>query len=120
MVENLLVRNFPLGTLLEDKILERENLVVALRDMWEKESLSKGRIVAGVLGRVEMKRTTVSPMDQEALDRYLALEGETLFRLPFRQLVVDYVVLAHREEDVALLVVGVPLNLVSAVWELFQ
>jgi len=120
VVENLLVRNFPPGTLLEDKILERENLVAALRDMWTRESLSKDRVVAGVLGRVRMKRATVSPMDQEALDRYLALEGESLFGLPFSQLVVDYVVLAHREEDMALLVVGVPLNLVSAVREIFQ
>ena len=93
-------------------------MVATLRDMWTRGPLSKDRVVASILGRVEMKRATVSPMYQEALDRYLALEGESLFGLPFSQLVVDYVVL--REEDMDLLVVGVPLNLVSAVREIFQ
>ncbi len=120
MVEKLHLRNFPPEVMSEGKVVDEEAVVRSLRDLWRGESFPKGTVVAAVPGgNVEVKKIRLPVMDKKELDRYVALEAERVFAMPFLSLVIDYVVLKEEKDYTDLLVVAVPREKVTMVRELF-
>lgn len=120
VVEKLHLRNFPPGVMAEGKVMGEDTVVEAIKDIWRKETFPKGTLVAAVPGgNVEVKRIRLPVMDKKELDRYVALEAEQAFAMPFLSLIIDYVILKEERDHMDLLVVAVPRDKVALAKDLF-
>ncbi|GEM_PF-1477461 len=120
-VEKLHLRDFSPGAMDAGRVEDEGELVEALRELVREGLIPKGKMVASVPGgKVEVKRIRVPAMGPKEVDRYVAMEAEQAFTLPFLSLTIDYAVMKRTEEYSDLLVVGVPREQVTLARELFH